>query len=279
MRSVTSEGREDDTHDVLVWPDVSARAAPRVLAGVGRSDLADTLRITEHAGIGFSADGRTLFVGLRPWERAEEPVEADSAGNGDGASEGRVADDDAGAEDSAGDPKSDEVDPADVQVWHWNDDDILRAQEYRAPQLSRRTLLAAWHLDDDRLVRLGDELEEPVEIVADGRWGVVADHDPYLFERRFGAGTADWYRVDVRTGERAVIARASEFGLETREESAWALLYAEDRWHGVALGSLERRSMAGDRSFTRALEDYDFPGSRPSWGVGGWVEGQDAVLL
>lgn len=276
MRSVRSEGREDDTHDVLVWADVSTRTAPRVLAGTGRADLADTLRVTEHAGIDFSRDGRTVFVGLRPWEREEAPAaEADRAEDGEG-SEGGDSD---GEGATAGDPMPDVVGPADVQVWHWDDDEILRAQEYRADQLSRRTFLAAWHLDEDRLVRLGDELEEPVEIVAGGRWGVVADHDPYLFERRFGAGTADWYRVDVRTGARAPIARGVEDGLVTREESAWALLYSDDAWSSVALASLERRPIAGGRSFTRSLDDYDYPGPRPSWGVGGWVEGEDAVLI
>ena len=38
---------------------------------------------------------------------------------------------------------------------------------------------------------LGDDLNEPVRILAGGAWGIVPDFDPYLFERRFGAGTAD----------------------------------------------------------------------------------------
>src|SRR5690606_10618032 len=56
----------DEAHDLLVWDD-AGRGPPRVLEGVGRRELADTVRIVERAGIRFADDGRSVFVGLRPW--------------------------------------------------------------------------------------------------------------------------------------------------------------------------------------------------------------------
>ena len=126
---------------------------------------------------------------------------------------------------------------------------------------------------------LGDELEESVDVVAGGRWGLVPDYDPYLFERRFGDGAADWYRVDVRSGDRMLLAEGLRFGLVTRAEGEWALVYHDDHWSSVGLGSLEWMPLAEGMSFTRSLADYDFPGPRPNWGMGGWIEGADAVLL
>jgi dipeptidyl aminopeptidase/acylaminoacyl peptidase len=277
MRSVGAEDDEEDqvTHDVLVWDGVDSSAEPRVLSGLGRSDLPDSYRVTEYAGIDYGEDGRTIFVGLRPWERSEEDPE--SAVEGAAQAEEEDAKEEGGSEGT--DDDSDDPGPADVQIWHWNDDQILRAQEWRANAISRQTLAAAWHLDDDRLVILGDDLEEPVAIVGGGRWGIVPDYDPYLFRRRFGAGTADWYRVDVRDGRRELLAEGLDGRPVTHADRAWALVYDEDHWWSVELSSLSRQRIGEGESFTRSLFDYDYPGPRPSWGVGGWIEGEDVILL
>ncbi|MDX1495453.1 MAG: hypothetical protein R3253_15400, partial [Longimicrobiales bacterium] len=160
LRSVEAEDREEASHDILVWEDAGATGAPRVLSARGGPVDADT-RITPFAGITFSSDGRSVFVGVRPWEAAgdeetgQEPTEeagTEEEGSGGGGGPG-----DRGQR-AGGDEEVDDAEPADVQVWHWDDDQILRAQEYRAAQISRRTHLAAWHLDADGFVVLGDDL-------------------------------------------------------------------------------------------------------------------------
>ena len=258
LRSVKEEGRDDPSHDVLVWDDVGTARGPRVLSGSGRPELGDTLRITEHAGISFDSEGRTVFVGLRPWEPATPA--SDSA--------------DAPAKDDKDEPGSD------VQVWHWNDDVILRGQEVAAPRDARSTFLAAWHLDD-RLVVLGDELDEPVAMVEGGAWGLVPDHTPYHVARRFGGDVADWYRVDPSSGARTLLARGVEEGVKAGPDGRMALIYEGDRWVAVTLATLERKVL-GEGScaaFTRSSEEYDYPGPRRSWGVGGWMEGEGAAVL
>lgn len=275
LRSREEDSRDDPTHDVLLWSDATTSDEPRVLVAVDTPVLGLERRLTEHAGISFSEDGRTLFVGVRPWEMAAPETastdDAEDAERGDASSASSARDD---ADDAA-----DDVEAADVQVWHWNDDEILRAQEWGAARISRQTLLAAWHVDSGAFVVLGDELEEPVRIVAGGAWGLVPDYDPYLFERRFGAGTADWYRVDVSTGERAPIATGVEFGVQAHGDLGHVLFYHAERWHAVQLEGLASTVLADGRSFTRSLADYDYPGPRPAWGIGGWSEdGRSAYL-
>jgi dipeptidyl aminopeptidase/acylaminoacyl peptidase len=284
LRSVESEEREDASHDVLVWDDVrSAGSAPDVLSAVGRRDLPDSLRVTEYGGIDLRDEGRAVFVGVRPWEPAQEGGRDARGGAGPQAEvgvEGDVAPENEVTEgETAPESEADGPGPADVQVWHWNDDRILRAQESRARQISRQTLAAVWHRADDRFVVLADNLDEPVDIVADGRWGLVPDYDPYLFQRRFGAGTADWYRVDARTGERTLLGRALEHGVVRHDDRTWVLVYDDDAWSSIDLSTLDSRPIAEGRSFTRSLEAYDYPGPRPSWGIGAWIEGRDEVVL
>lgn len=262
LRSVKKDGMKDESHDVLVWDDVTRAAAPRVLAGTGRAELADTLRITEHAGIVFARTGRTVFVGVRPWEREEKKEEKKE--------EGDTAKADA-----------DNVAPADVQVWHWDDDEILRAQEVSASRDARRTHLTAWHMDGDRVVVLGDDLDEPVELVAGGAWGLVADATPYRVQRRFGENAADWYRVDPATGERVLLGREVRWGVQTGPEGRYALLRDGDDWVAVELATLRHQKLGegSNAEFTQPLDEYDYPGPRPAWGVGGWAAGERWVYL
>ncbi len=265
LRAAEADAREGATHDILVWGELDR--APSVLEVRERSELGDELRVVSTADLRFSADGRSVFFGVRPWEADDED---DNDGSGD---EG----DDQEAEADDGE-EGDSIDPADVQVWHWDDDQILRSQEYWASRNDRRGHLTAWHMDSDRVVVLGDDLDEPVTLVANGRWGLVADATPYRFERRFGAGTADWYRVDPRTGARAPIVTNQDFALVSHAKLDQVLVYDEG-WSAVSLDDLRRTQLADGRSFTRALEDYDYPGPRISWGVGGWAEDGSAVLL
>jgi dipeptidyl aminopeptidase/acylaminoacyl peptidase len=285
LRSVETEGREEPTHDVIVWNDVNA-PSPEVLLGTAHPDLPDDVRITDFDGIRFSEDGHIVFVGVRAWEPASDESGDSEDGDGDMDGDENEGDDDGGdgegEANAGGDRETDDAEdvaPADVQIWHSGDDRIVRAQEYRATQLAQRTLTAAWNLDTDRLVVLGEDLEEGVTIVAGGRWALAPDYDPYRFERRFGASTADWYRVDVSSGARVRLATAVEFGVRSHPDLDRVLVYENDRWLSVRLADLERVEIGDGRSFTQPLDQYDYPGPRPPWGIGGWSEDGERALL
>ena len=275
LRSLELEGRDGESHDILVWGDAATTRPPQLFTAAGRPELADTLRVTEHAGITFDAAGGTVFVGLRPWDAKEGAKKEPPVGSADVPSE---APDTAAAGDDAA---PDDVAPADVQVWHWNDDEIIRAQEVFASRAERQTYLAAWHLGPNTLVVLGDDLEEPVELVAGGSWGLVADATPYHVARRFGDNAADWYRVDTGTGLRTLLASEVRWGFQTGPEGRYAIYHDGSGWQAVTLATGDRRPLGaeGEAEFTRPLEEYDYPGPRPSWGTGGWLEDERAVLL
>lgn len=274
LRAFEVAGREGPSHDVLVWPDVRGGTLPVVLDASERAELGVDVRVTPYDGITFGADGRTVFVGVRPWDTVADEGTGDAEGepSAEGGPEGR-------SQEGADEEPDGDAGPADVQIWHWDDDEILRAQEYGADRIARRTFLSSWSLDTNAFVVLGDELDESITLADGGRWGIVPDYDPYRVQRRFGAGTADWYRVDPRTGERRVIQAAADFGLSVHDDVGSALLYHDDAWSVIDLSTLDRRNVAEGRSFTRSLADYDYPGPRPSWGVGGWGDDGESAYL
>ncbi len=292
MRTRTVEGMKDETHDILVWDDTSEGPTLQLLSSAGRSELGDSLRITDFRGIRFHDDGRIIEFGVRPWTMDPEAAVADgdedeSDGSPDGESDSQRDEDD-----SDGDPDGDsengdseeadtDDEEADVQVWHWNDDDIIRAQEFGANRIARMTRAAVWHRDSNAVVVLGRDIQESVQVLEGGHWALEPDYSPYLFERRFGSSAADWYRVDVKDGGRDLLARGVQAAPEANPTGTSALLFEDSSWVAVDLATLRRTPLdpSGSLSALQPLADYDYPGPRPSWGVAAWQsDGSRAYL-
>ncbi len=274
LRSTSHDEREGDSHDVLLWEGLDSRSPePTVLAHLERTDLSDEFRILDSAGIQFSADGRTLFIGIRDWESTSDTT---------GTPESNDAADtlDAPAEDSIEDPEND-LAPADVQVWHWDDDLIIRAQELSAARDGRASHLTAWHLDTDQVIQIGRDHTEPVRRVGSDRWGLEPDYEPYRFERRFGDRSADWYLVDLESGERSLLASGIEYGVQVDPMGDRALIFRDAGWDIIDLESRDivRVVPEGETEFLQSIVDYDYPGSRPSWGMAGWSEDGESAFL
>jgi len=171
----------------------------------------------------------------------------------------------------------DEFPLADVNIWHWADDQIQTAQIRQLSRERNRTYMAAVHLAGNRMVPLADESMKTVELTRNGRWGIGRDDSAYISDWK--PRTADYYRIDPRTGERSRILEAHErtygFSPDGRHYLYWLdgqfLAYRIDDDTHVNL------TASGPTSFVNA--EYDHPGDKPPYGVAGWAEGGEAVLL
>ena len=250
MRAVNVDGMVDHSNDVLNWIDVTDPTTLMTFFTQDRSELSENLRITDYTEFEYNSNGKALIFGVKNWDKEENPEEDEVSGVGE----------------------------SDVQIWHWDDNQIIRSQEYGASRLAQRSHTTIWDLNTDEINVLGEELDESVRVVND-IWGIVSDFDPYDFERRFGDSSADIYRVNLQTGHRDLIVESAEFAVQSHSESSNIVFYHRDQWLSTDLTTLETNILAGGRNFTQSLEDHDYPGTRPPWGFGGWVKDSDMVLI
>ena len=246
----------------------------------------DSLGISENGGIEFSEDGNTVFFGLAPWEMIEA-----NADRGDAACDGESCgeSDDTEASENQVDEKDEEPEqePSDVQIWHWDDDDILRGQEYWVARNSRRTLRSAWHVATDAVVRLGTEYDEPVSLAGSRKsWGIVGDLDPDHINLRYGLGPTDYYKVNVSDGSRTLLASSLYQRPLMGPAGNWVLYARSGAWHAhhletgeewVFTGRSEDHPNAPD--FEMSLLDYDYPGPHPLWNRAAWFANDEAALM
>jgi dienelactone hydrolase len=202
--------------------------------------------VSEFAAPEWSQDGSRVFVGIKAQEA--EPEESSE-------------------------PK------ANVDVWHWKDTEPQSVQMVRIQQLRRATYPAVLHVASQKFVQLGDDDMRTVQPTADGKWGIGRLDAPYRGEVSWGGNRADYYRVNIATGERTLIARALGRTMGTSPDSRW-FLYLEDGHvfaYNLESGRVTNIDQATGVSFVDAEDDH--PYERPSYGVAGWTSDGRSVIL
>ncbi len=280
LRTRTDSLFRDTTHTVLAWKGLrrSAAAARLVLDPTTAAGLPADMRVSEDRTPVWSDDGATIWLGLR----TREPAAASGARRATAPGGPQAATDSTtpptAAQDSAS--KGEEVKPSDVQVWHARDVRIMPMQKAQEQQDLRRTLLAAWHVSEGRVVPIGTDLLENARVLEGGRMAIEPDRKPYAFGTMFGRPAQDVYTIDVRTGERRKVLENVRFFQGPSAAGRYLLWFdGKDYWtHDLRTGGRVNLTARVDADFRNT--DFDYPVDMlPPRGVAGWTKGDAAVLV
>ena len=265
----------------------------------------EDLRVVDLAGLRWAEDGETLFFGLKEWEErpakldeeAEDEESGDDAGeksgdDGDtknaGSAQGPAPDEksEEGDEESGGDEKNrksmrESLDEAPgVEIWHAKDIDIIPRQKRTASSDERQSYLAALHLEGKKLVRLETESVDRVTLLENEELGIGYDEGPYETEQRFSATHSDIYSVDVTTGEQDRLLERVKY-VSTGDPTGRRFLFVRDDHvfaYDLESGESTNLTEGQDTKFINQ-ENSSLTDQKPMYGVAGWTEDGDAVLL
>jgi dienelactone hydrolase len=202
--------------------------------------------VSEYAALRWSPDGQRLFLGIK--EQEAEP------------------------------PRSTEP-QANVDVWHWKDPEPQSVQMIRINQDRRATFLSVLDLSSKKLTQLADSAMPTISITPAGVWGVGRLDAPYRIQNSWGWNNADYYRVNLKTGERTLIEKNLMRTMGTSPDSKW-FLYLRDR-HVHAYNLETGQNVIVDASAGRSFVDVDddHAAEKPAYGVAGWTKDGASVLL
>jgi len=280
-RSGEVASEEASGYDVLAWRGLDGGAtAPAVLAARGDS-VPDGLEVVQHRQLEWSDDGTRLALGLRPADE-EEPASSDDAENDTEDEEAAgTSDEDPVEGDDAADKKEEEPELPEMQIWHTSDVRLYPAQKVSEQRDARRTLLFVWHLDDDRIVQIGSDLMERVELLSGWDYGVERVAAPYAWGTMFGRPYHDVWLIDASTGQREQMLERVRYSWSGAGGTYIVSFDGEDYWsHRVADGA--RVNLTSDIDVDFQIVEYDTPTDLlPPYGFGpgGWLEDDAAVFL
>lgn len=248
LRGATPEGMEQRENVLLLFGNLAGER-PRETTWDPRRDSAfprDHV-LSHFAGIRWNDHGDRIFLGIRE-QREEGPVEQVNGG-------------------------------ANVDVWHWADEQVQSVQARRASQARQATSTIVYQVPTGHVVRLEDESLASVTTHATGRWAIGRDPTPYVYTPQWGGQIADYYRVDLDTGERTLIVEALVRQMGTSPDGRWFLYFKDGilNAHDLEAGTTVDLSARAPVSF--ANETHSHPNEVSAYGMAGWTEDVRSVIV
>lgn len=229
------------------------------------SDFPKDMVISELGTLSWSQDVTKVFLGIKEQKEKEEEEEKP-----EGKEEGKEGEDEKEEE-----KKDDPV--ADVDIWHWNDEQIQSVQMIRANRDRNRTHRSVFDLKSKRFMQLTDDEMRSISITRDGKWGIGQNDRAYIsdWEER----KADYYRVNIETGERTLMFKAHGRTMGLAPDSRHFLYWKDGHVWDYVIESGVQVNLTQNAPLSFANEEYDHPGEVPPYGVTGWTKDGSSVIL
>jgi len=247
FRGVLPPGKTERENVVLVLRDLERPREIQRLDPTATTGFPQGFVLSERGGITWADAADRIFVGIKEQSDSLEELE------------GR----------------------ANVDVWHWKDVDVQSVQQVRAERNRNRTWSSVVNLGPRGLsfVRLADEDLETVSQAGDSKWGIGQNPTPYEYEISWGGTSADRYRVDLDTGERALMARDVGREVGTSPDGMWWVFLRNQEVIARNIPSGEEVNLTESSGVDFVNRQDDHPYELPAYGVAGWSEDGESVIL
>ncbi|BDC52800.1 hypothetical protein F183_A51150 [Bryobacterales bacterium F-183] len=241
---------------VYLWVRNAAEAKPVVAHQV--AGMPAGMGIVERGNLGFSRDGRKLYVAVG--KPTAEPAKPAAPGDAD--------------------------EKVTMDLWHWHDDLVQPMQRVRAAAERARTYRGILDLGTAKYTQVADEALTDVFPSDDGTLAIGADTRNYRRMIDYDGTYADYYAVDVATGARKVIASKVRGGfgfggsiMQWAPDGKHALYFSKNNWHIVSLKDLSTRNLTEKLDVSFADEEDDTPDPATSYGGAGWTRDSASAIV
>jgi dipeptidyl aminopeptidase/acylaminoacyl peptidase len=247
LRGEKKKENKQKDNILLAWTSLGSAAGAAVQFDPSKADgFPNGKVLSEFATPQWTKDGSKIFVGIK--EQEPEP------------------------------PTSNEP-QANVDVWHWKDAVPQSEQMIRLAQDRRATLPAAFVIASKQFVVLGDDDMRSVTPVANGFWGIGRNDAAYRGEVSEGGTRADYYRVNMWTGERTLISKGLTRTMGSSPDGKWFLYLKDKHVHAFNLENAKDTVIDAKVGKSFVDEQDDHPAEKPTYGVAGWTKDGNSVLL
>jgi dipeptidyl aminopeptidase/acylaminoacyl peptidase len=245
LRGDKPRGKAQLENVVLTWRNVGTQQVQAATFDPAKvSAFPDGMVVSEFTAPRWSDDGARLLVGLKEQD-AEKPETTEPEAN--------------------------------VDVWHWKDDDPQSVQIVQLPQERRATKAAVLDIAAGAIRQIVDDELIAVTTTDDLKWAIGRVEKPYSGQIAWGGSKSDIYRVNLTNGERTLIERGLSRTMGVSPDGHWFLYLKDGRVYSYSMATGAKTVIDGGRSFLNAEDDHDY--ERPVYGVAGFTADGKSPLL
>ncbi len=243
LRGVEDEGYEDDLYSVVAFSGLDQGAHERIeYAPAADESFPEGMTIHKaHAALWNAARDGLVF-------RIHEAEAKEGVDNDEGEAEQDEAPEtpplDRGPRPGLDD---DDLDTADLVIWHWLDDRLQSAQQVQETRDRDFGFLATYRIDEGRFIRIADEEVSQFNPAPKRRYAVASNNDAYermgnLDGRRY----QDVYVADLVTGERRLSVEQVRWVFQPSPAGTHLLYFDQGNYWVLDLTDGGKRNLTGD---------------------------------
>ncbi|MFC1728948.1 alpha/beta hydrolase family protein [candidate division KSB1 bacterium] len=173
--------------------------------------------------------------------------------------------------------KTDSVEVADVDIWHWNDARIQSVQMASETRDKNFTYTGVLNLDNNKFFRLTDKKMRYIDLTMDGNWGIGRDDTEYQSDWK--DILSDYYRINTDTGERNLIMQAQNISMGVSPDSRSLLYWKDSKVWKYDIPTDKKINLTEKSPVNFVNMEFDYAREKPSYGVAGWTLDKSAVIL
>ncbi len=167
-----------------------------------------------------------------------------------------------------------------LDVWHWNDSRIKSNEKKWCEENKDSTFLAVYDLDTKSYLQLADDSLSKVLFAQNPNFTIGYNYKPYLVESTWeGEGARDLYSVSLRTGARKRIAKKIWENAYISPLGRYILYFQKKIWYLYDNTLDSTINLTGETKANFYDEDFDQPTEPPSYGIAGWMENDNSILI
>jgi dipeptidyl aminopeptidase/acylaminoacyl peptidase len=220
----------------------------------------------------WSEDDTQVFCGIKEQEKEPEKPKGKES-----PQQQEKATDEKQPEKKPDKDEKEEEPPADVDVWHWKDEQIQSVQKIRDDRDRNFTYRSVYNLKTQQFIRICDERMRTATITQDGKWAIGQDNRDYISDWK--EAQADYYRLNTETGERTLMFKGQKQTLGLSPDSKHFLYWKDGHVWDYVIAAGKSINLTLDAPVSFIDQEYDHPGTKPPYGVPGWAKDGNAVIL
>ncbi len=169
---------------------------------------------------------------------------------------------------------------ADLDLWHWNDPIIKTNEKKWWNDNKNRTFKAVYHLDADFWVQLADKFVDDVQVSENPKFTIGYRDEDYLKEITWNGWFQDLYKINLLTGEKTLIVKRLVEPAILSPDGNYVAYYKEKNWYSYNCNTdttIWLNENMSEVPFYNVI--HDEPSDPPSYGFGGWLENDAAMLI
>lgn len=217
-------------------------------------NIPDGWEVSENGKISFSENANRVFFGIAP-----KKLEKDTT-------------------------KLEEEIPV-VDVWKWNEPTLYTEQINKLKKDLKKSYLTVYHLDNKKLVQLEKVNYSDIELInnGDADYLIARSNLPYAVQRMWEAYPEhnDFYLIDIHSGEAKMIKKDVRAYPSVSPEGKYIYWYnaMDTSWNTYHIKTGKEYKVTNPNTVQCADEINDVPNLADDYGVAGWLENDEALLV